>query len=256
MQADVPHDARLYADDTVYWTSPDLLPGDQQENMRDYVKEHWEEFWVNPSDGDTRTRQALSYRDNLTLLLVHEDAGMIGYDASFSLDAQRLNEMYSTRLDPAVSPHLDRHDIALVYHFVIDEAYRGNGYGVGTAFLRQDVLEEGWAEDWLGKTPADHYHDIISSMDRDTPLTADFPSRANQFTAALADGRRHDAIISLPRLFETSADKDREIISRAYRISDGFGCRDANLPLNGDERLVYKTDPATDLTIPAAPGTI
>jgi GNAT superfamily N-acetyltransferase len=236
MTHEIAADDRLVEDGDAYWTVLQQLPERQQDEIQTMLEEEHLQYWEHPTDRPERTRTALGYDDRLTVLVGHEDAGIVGYDTSFPVTDDRLEDMYSRHIADTLSPVTGETDAMLVYHMVIHPAYRGNGYGRKTAFLRQQLLEQDWAAD-VEDTPEAYYQKIQSAEPSDT-----FTEQVQQIDTA--DYASPDAVISFPRLYETEQARKNGERSRAYRISQGFGFDDCGFLLNGqNDTFIIRTDP-------------
>lgn len=233
---------RLVQTGDVYWAVLSDISGEQQRYVQDALKDDHLAYWAHPTDRQERTRTAMDYKDSLTLLVGEEETGIIGYDTSFPVTEDRLEEMYSTRIADMLSPLAEEQETELVYHMVLHPEFRGEGYGVKTAFLRQHLLEHHWDTD-AADMPETYYTRVCTDPGRDT-----FRERVRQLTDDDLDypGPDPDTVISFPRRYETPADRDSETLSRAYRISQGFGFEDCDRLLNGgNDTFIIRADPKT-----------
>lgn len=239
IEYEVPAGERLIGtDDGVYWAVLEDLPDVYRDELRDALKADHLDYWEHPTDRPERTRTALDYDDSLTLLVGAEDDGIIGYDTSFPVTDDRLVEMYSDHIRDALASVTDETDAMLVYHMVLHPDYRGNGYGTKTAFIRQQLLEQDW-DTSSADTPAAYYSAL-----HDDRTPEGFIDAAAAITAA--DYPSPDAVISFPRLYETTVDRENGEESRAYRISQGFGFDDCGFLLNGgNDTFIIRTDPVS-----------
>lgn len=227
---DIDEHDKIARNGEVYWTVLEQLSAEDEQALRGDLAEHHLEFWQHPTDSPERTQQVLSYEDTLTILPVHEEEGVIGYDMSIPLDTERREQLYKGKAGELIDGYTDQ-DTWLVYHMVLDPEHRGNGYGLRTAQLRQQLLEHDWDD-----LPASHYSALLrgrtdDEMDVDTQET-------------IGEEYACDAVVSFPRLYETREDQEQDTVSRAYRIAKAFGFRDADVPLTGDYALVEKVNPS------------
>lgn len=228
----VEQDRLIDTADGAYWAVLQQLPDDQRQDLQQMLEEDHLQYWEHPTDRPERTQTALQYEDSLTLLVGHDESGIIGYDTSFPVTDERLEEMYSTHIADTLSPVTGETDAMLVYHMVIHPDERGNGYGTKTAFIRQHLLERDWAAG-NDNTPEAYYtqiqDDVFADQVQEIDTTA-YPSP--------------DAVISFPRLYETADARRRDQPSRAYRISQGFGFDDCGFLLSGgNDTFIIRTDP-------------
>lgn len=232
MRIDLPGEHVTSPDGAVAWTALDYLEPDIQEETQEFLAAERDRFWVHPTDSPRRTRDVLD-RDGLTFLLTDADGAIIGYDTTVMLTDEVSRELYRDQLDDHLPDLPD--PTATVYHCVIAPGYRGNGYGLATATLRQAVLESDWHTD-----PAQWYRNAVTAPHVDFDVDPDLPDRAAPLLDPLRERYDAEAVISFSRRYETPADREAGVDSRAYRIARGIGFADISPADNGRTALVAK----------------